>query len=577
MGTLGTRQGHESSGRRPQLVDFNREMRRGQEHLSGHWGYVMEIRSRARFKAALAECTLHSAALVLLALLITAAIAAQVAPPSPDFPSDQQVLAFLTESIDWYRHRAAEEQVATEPADLLFLEDNRPVATQIVQLSFEFAKADASIPATFPADSQRKSAAIASGSSAELEHFADLENRADLATQQAQEEIETIKKKLVSARGAERRTLQAELDVTQRRLIVLEAELASLRELVDYVQVTAGRQQDLASSIEDLSRTVPELTNHSEARSRAQNPDVASFAKPRDSGILGLSADVSRLGRKLRVLDDEIRRTEKLRQSSADVHSPFLAYANKLLPISADNKLQGNDLKVLQQQKAELDGFIALAKALAPAIVALDKQNVLLAAYVSRLHSWRAAVQHENAKAWRNLILRLVGAAAAIGGLLLIGAAARRLTDHHVEDIERRHVFRVIGRVVPWVMIVVVVAVSFTSDLTSLATFFGLLTAGVAIALQNVIVSALGYFFLVGKRGIRVGDRVQISGTTGDVTYLGWLQFQIREIDKRTQQPTGDVVTFPNSLVLSSGGLGKFDREDVMPAQLEVGGKPPRL
>lgn len=169
--------------------------------------------------------------------------------------------------------------------------------------------------------------------------FADLENRVDLATQQAQEEIRPIKKQLISARGPDRRTLQAELDVTQCRLIVLEAELASLRELVDFVQVASGRQGDLTSSIEDLARTVPELTNRSEVRSRTQSPDVASFAKQRDSGILGLSADVSRLGRKLRILDDQIRRTETLRQSASDVRSPFVAYANKLIPISADNKL----------------------------------------------------------------------------------------------------------------------------------------------------------------------------------------------------------------------------------------------
>jgi small-conductance mechanosensitive channel len=122
-------------------------------------------------------------------------------------------------------------------------------------------------------------------------------------------------------------------------------------------------------------------------------------------------------------------------------------------------------------------------------------------------------------------------------------------------------------------LIVLVVALSFTSDLASLATFFGLLTAGLAIALQNVIVSALGYFMLVGKRGIKLGDRVQISGTTGEVTDIGWLQFQIREIDKATGQPTGNIVTFPNSFVLSTGGLGKFNRDNVNPAQWETPGK----
>jgi hypothetical protein len=489
------------------------------------------------------------------------------------------VLAFLTESIDWYRHRAAEEQLATEPVDLVFLEDNRPVAAQIVQLSFNFARADASLAATFRAGSERASTAIASGSSPELAHFAELENKVDLASQQATQEVETIKKKLLTARGAERGTLQATLDVTQRRLDLLQAGLASLRELVDFVQVSAGRQSDLTSSIEDLSRSVPELMSPTAMRSPTKNSELASFAKPRDSGILGLSSEVSTLGRKLRILNDEIRRTDKLRQSSDDVRSPLLAYANKRLPIGADNKLQASDLGVLQQQKAELDALIAVAKTLAPAMVALDKQNVLLAAYIKRLRTWRATVENENAKTWRSLILRVGGVAVVIGALLLIGAAARSLTDRHVRDAERRHVIRVIERVVPWVMIVLVAALSFTSDLTSLATFFGLLTAGVAIALQSVILSALGYFLLVGKRGIRVGDRVQISGVTGNVIDIGWLQFRVQEIDNETQQPTGHVVTFSNSFVFVSPatGLAKSNPEDAKSAQLEVVGKTPQL
>jgi len=45
---------------------------------------------------------------------------------------------------------------------------------------------------------------------------------------------------------------------------------------------------------------------------------------------------------------------------------------------------------------------------------------------------------------------------------------------------------------------------------------------------------------------------VQILGATGDVTDIGWLQFQLREVFIRTQQPTGAVVTFSNSLVLAS-------------------------
>lgn len=537
----------------------------------------MSISSRARWKALLNILKLGGVFCVLLELVLTFGMSAQIAPPVSDLPSDQQVLTFLSESIDWYRHRAIEERLATEPADLVFLRDNRPIAAQILQLSFDFARADASLAATLQAGNPKASAAIASNSSPDLAHFIKLKNNADLASQQASQEVETIKKKLASAHGAERRTLQAALDVTQSRLELLQAGSASLQDLVDFVQVTGGRQTDLASSIDDLARTVPVMTNPTNVGAQPQDYELASLAKPRDSGILGLCSEVSALGRKLRLLDDEIGRTDTLRQSSDDFRKPLLAYANKRFPVGDNNYLLASDLRVLQQQKAELDALIAVAKTLAPAMVALDKQNVLLAVYTSHLQKWRAALVNENEKTWRNLIFRLVVVAVVITALLLIGAAARRLTDRHVREPQRRHVIRVIERVAPWVIIVLVAAFSFTSDLASLATFFGLLTAGVAIALQSVIVSALGYIMLVGRRGIKVGDRVEISGVTGHVTDIGWLQFQVREIDKNTQQSTGQVFTFPNSLVLSSGGFGKVDQEGLTRAQSEVAEKSSRL
>ncbi len=507
---------------------------------------------------------LREACYLLLPAVIAVGLSAEVSPAASDLPSNQQVIAFLTESIDWYRHSAIERQIATEPVDLVFLEDNRPVASQIVQLSFEFARADASVAATSPAGDQRGSTAIATGSSPDLAQFVQSENNAELGRRQATEEIEAIKKKLQTASADERRKLQAELDATQSRLDVLQAGSATLHQLVEWLRAFAGRETgDLASTIDALARTVPEVTSPTAVALQPQNSPSSSLPKPPDSGILTLSSEVSALGRKLGVLDGEIRRTDKLRQSSNDLRSPLLASINKRLPAVAENSLRVSDLGELQRQKARLDELATLVKALSPAIVALDKQSVLLATYTSHLKSWRAAVVTEDKKTWRSLISRLVGAAALIGALVMIGALVRRATRRHMHDTERRHIILVIQRVVLWFTIVVVAVFALASDLTSSATFFGLLAAGVAVALQSVIIAALGYFLLVGRRGIRIGDRVEISGVTGDVTDIGWLQFQLREIDNGTQHPTGRVVTFSNSFVFLSPatGLSKFNRK----------------
>jgi len=123
---------------------------------------------------------------------------------------------------------------------------------------------------------------------------------------------------------------------------------------------------------------------------------------------------------------------------------------------------------------------------------------------------------------------------------------------NYAHDANRRRMFLVVQRILIWLAIVLVIAFAFAPELSSLATFLGLLTAGVAVALQNVILAVVGYFLLVGKLGIRVGDRVRISGVTGDVIDVGLLQFQLREVDQDNEQLTGNVATFSHSFVFVS-------------------------
>jgi small-conductance mechanosensitive channel len=119
--------------------------------------------------------------------------------------------------------------------------------------------------------------------------------------------------------------------------------------------------------------------------------------------------------------------------------------------------------------------------------------------------------------------------------------------------------------------IAVVILFVLSSDLKSVATYFGLLSAGLVLALQNVILPSLGALLLVGKRGIKIGDRVQISGITGDVINMGLLQFQLRQFNVQEQCFTGQVATFSNSLVFVSPATGLLKLSSTLetPSKLE--------
>jgi len=109
-----------------------------------------------------------------------------------------------------------------------------------------------------------------------------------------------------------------------------------------------------------------------------------------------------------------------------------------------------------------------------------------------------------------------------------------------------------------WFVIAIVVFSAFATRLDSFVTFAGLITAGVAVALQNVILSMVGYFLLMGKYGIRVGDRVQIGEVRGEVIEIGLVRLYLMEYGRGSVGPTGRVVAFSNSIVFQpSGGIFK--------------------
>jgi small-conductance mechanosensitive channel len=214
----------------------------------------------------------------------------------------------------------------------------------------------------------------------------------------------------------------------------------------------------------------------------------------------------------------------------------------------------------LAQQKKELDAMTAQYKQLSASVLPLGKQSVLFDLYKRSLSNWRNAVQNEYSTELRALVLRLAVLGAVLIMVFALSEVWRRATFRYVQDVRRRYQFLLLRRIMVWFLVAIIIAVAFASELGSLATFAGLLTAGVAVALQNVILSVAGYFFLIGKYGVRVGDRVQVAGVTGDVIDIGLVRLHLMEVggSGSSARPTGRVVVFSNAVVFqANAGLFK--------------------
>lgn len=88
---------------------------------------------------------------------------------------------------------------------------------------------------------------------------------------------------------------------------------------------------------------------------------------------------------------------------------------------------------------------------------------------------------------------------------------------------------------------------------TSVATFLGLLSAGLAIALKDPLVNLAGWIFILWRKPFAVGDRVQIGDYAGDVIDVRIFQFTLMEIGNwvDAEQSTGRILHIPNGKIFS--------------------------
>lgn len=480
-------------------------------------------------------------------------------PPSTTYelPSNEQVVGYLLQSVNWYRHAYAEQRVANGPVGLIFLDDNRGIELQIVKLSFEFAKADATLETSVA--SSPDGTTSTDPPPADLAHFIELRKRNDELSQQAMKEIKNLDKKLHSANGADRSKLKAAEEDAQTRLHLLDAVAQALNDLVEFVQSPREAQAQsghLDSTIDDLAQSIPEMSDESVPSATADRQEANSRIASSNAGILTLVSDVSAMHRKLQVVDEKMLLTNDLTLSAENLRNPMAAFVTRSIQSVTTIDLQTGDLPSLREQKSHLDAVALELKGLSPAIVALDKQKVLLAEYKSNVLRLRTEVVGQYKQAWKKLMTRLLIVLLIIGSLLAIGHVSRRLSLRRVQDPNRQRLIAMTHQFLTLLAIAVVILFVLASDLKSVATYFGLLSAVILLALQNVILASLGALLLVGKRGIRIGDRVQVSGITGDVINMGLLQFQLREFDVQKQRITGHVATFSNSLVFVSPAIG---------------------
>ena len=137
--------------------------------------------------------------------------------------------------------------------------------------------------------------------------------------------------------------------------------------------------------------------------------------------------------------------------------------------------------------------------------------------------------------------------------LILIQNLILKIAHKEVEDYKARYTWqKTFSYIIP-VLTIIILGCLWIDDIKSLQTVLGLFSAGIAIALKDLVMNIAGWFFILWRKPFYVGDRIQIGGQKGDVADIRLFQFSIMEIGNwvEAEQFTGRIVHIPNGKVFT--------------------------
>jgi small-conductance mechanosensitive channel len=256
-------------------------------------------------------------------------------------------------------------------------------------------------------------------------------------------------------------------------------------------------------------------------------------------------------------IDDAVRETDYTRDVADHLRTPLRDALRATIKQSQTlaNQPPATDPQQLQAERQDFQQLTERFKQLSSVLLPLSQEIVVLDDGKTNFEEWRNSIARESKYVLRSVLLRVIAILLALTVILVLSEIWRRITFRYVADPRRRRQFLVMRRVVIGFLFVIVLTLGFISEFSSLATFAGFITAGIAVGLQTVLLSVAAYFFIIGRYGIRVGDRISVAGITGDVVDIGLVRLYLMELAGTGLDfyPTGRIVVFSNSVLFQTG------------------------
>lgn len=504
--------------------------------------------------------------------------------------SASDVLTHVQRSVTWYHDLSGVEQLSLPGVDPLARSQLQQQTLMAVHLAFEFGKGaedilgrEAQAQSASAANQATASRSTGSGGAAAAKSAtptlaAQLEqSAADLASREAElkSEMAAVDARLRLARGeSARATLTAQRDGVVAALQLVEQIESNVDQLRHFQQsAIAGRgkpPKGLRDQLAALESSVPALaTGESAAGGAAAAPasgaatsapgghaagsaasakSVAANFQPRSAGIVTLIGQWLTLHNYQVQLQAAIKDTTTLETQLTDTRSRILTTVRQLVGGGLAAIAAGSTAQLVTQRPT-IEAATGQLRELSSVIIPLGKQALTLSSAQTTLEDWSHTLAAQESAIASYLGLHVGFLLAWVAAVLIVSEVWRRAIQRYLPDARRRRPFVVLRRLVITIALALVVIFSLVSQIGSVATYAGFVTAGIAVALQNPILAVVAYFFLMGRYGVRVGDRVTISGVTGRVVDISLLRIYLMELSGPDLHSTGRMVVLSNAVL----------------------------
>lgn len=465
-----------------------------------------------------------------------------------------QLLRHLDRSVTWYQHAKNRVNVSGLTTDAVYQSNNEALAAKALSYAFQSARAEAAL-----LDSVTGEAKAQTSTADSTTNLAQIRSRVQDRSSDIKTEVSTLQERL-SERKADKNAIRARIKQLQSQLDLADEMSRTLNQLQSFVtQNTTASKSSLSGAIDKLIRSVPDLTTADTSTTTAQKSGEPPSS---GGGFIGQAMTLFQRTESLHQIEQLINETEQIRDSIRNVQAPLIDALRQTVAASGllgsqTSSAAGNGQQPAEAMSSEPSDTSAVERfrKISQASVPLTQELVILDQSIANLNEWRGTVQRAYRQVFRSFFTLLVAILIALGIVFTLSWISRWFIFRYVQELRRRRQLLLITRIVTGFLTGLVLLFGFVSQFNSLATFAGFITAGIAVGLQTLLLSVAAYFFILGRYGIRVGDRITVAGVTGDVVDVGLVRFYLKELAGLSVDlyPTGRLVAISNSVLFQAG------------------------